>query len=232
MKKKILIVVIIAVLLLIGVGVFIVSNSIAQQFKLRQEIAEINLLVNETNIDYEAINKKLDETVSKGNYAIVEETAKQYMSDTLGYITKITEILQDEQMSKILSAENYKQDMPEFVNTKTYIEQTKTQLEDNKNALLEMFTEEKVMSYIEQKNISKYYNDLYKELAFEGESIDDKDIKTIEDSIDAVIKMLDQSNKIIDFLIANNGKWSIRGSNVLFDSQALANEYNNLISEL
>lgn len=232
MKKKILIVVIIAVLLLIGVGVFIVSNSIAQQFKLRQEIAEINLLVNETNIDYEAINKKLDETVSKGNYAIVEETAKQYMSDTLGYITKITEILQDEQMSKILSAENYKQDMPEFVNTKTYIEQTKTQLEDNKNALLEMFTEEKVMSYIEQKNISKYYNDLYKELAFEGESIDDKDIKTIEDSIDTVIKMLDQSNKIIDFLIANNGKWSIRGSSVLFDSQALANEYNNLISEL
>lgn len=232
MKKKGLIAIIIVVLLLIGVGVFIVSNGIMQQLKLRKEIGEINLLLNEKNIDYDAINKKLDETVSKGNYAVVEETAKQYMTDTLGYITKITEILQDKQMAKILSAENYKQDMPEFVNTKTYIEQTKKELEDNKNALLEMFTEEKVMSYIEQKNIGKYYNNLYKELAFEGESIDKDDIKTIEDSINTVIKMLEQSNKIIDFLIANNGKWSIRGNSVLFDNQSLANEYNNLISEL
>ena len=61
---------------------------------------------------------------------------------------KIADILNDEKLTTILTADNYKQDGKDFVETKNYISTTRDQLETYKTEYKDFFTEDKVMSYI------------------------------------------------------------------------------------
>ena len=85
------------------------------------------------------------------------------------------------------------------------------------------------MSYINDKNLDEYYVNLYKEEIVGDLSNTDK---TVENSIDEVISMLDKSEKIIDFLIENKDSWEIENDNIIFDDTDLSREYDDLISQL
>ena len=47
-----------------------------------------------------------------------------------------------------------------------------------------------------------------------------------------LITLLDNSEKIIDFLINNKDQWYIEGENIVFKTDALLTEYNNLVANL
>lgn len=229
MKKKILIITVILAIIILGLIAYFVVSDFMQEDKLKAELNELSQLSNAENIDINKINQKLDTIVTKDDYAIVERAFKDYLSDSFENSLEIASILNDERITESLTPENYKNDGPEFTSTKEYLTKTIEQLEYCKNKYNEFFTDEKAMSYINDKNLDEYYVNLYKEEIVGDLSNTDK---TVENSIDEVISMLDKSEKIIDFLIENKDSWEIENDNIIFDDTDLSREYDDLISQL
>ena len=229
MKKKILIGVLVVIIIAVVAICYFVFNDGKQEQKLKDELVEISNLTNVTPIDVDAINKKLEETITTGDYAIVEKAMKSYLKDSFDNMVRIAELLNDERITGILTAENYQEDGPDFVETKAYITSTIQELETRKNNYQEYLTEEKAMSYIENKGLDDYYINFYKtEIVKDMESDD----TTVADSIDGIIEILRNSEKVIDFLITNKDNWKIENDSVIFSDEDLSNQYINLISQL
>ena len=217
MKKKILIgVLAVIVIAVVAIGYFVFADG-QQEQKLKDELTEINNLANATPIDVDAIYDKLGETVTKGDYAILDNAIR------------ISELLNDERITEILTATNYQEDGPDFVETKAYITSTVQELETCKNNHQEYLTQEKAMSYIEDKNLDEYYVNFYKdEIVKDMESND----TTVADSIDEIIAILQNSEKVIDFLIANKNNWKIENDSIVFNNEDLSNQYMDLITQI
>jgi len=231
MKKKIFIGIGIIVAIIVAIIAFMVVSDLKQESKLKEEMAYIDELVNKENVDKDEVNKVLERTTTKKDYQVVEKAYKNYLKDCFDNMLKIADILQDERITKSLTAENYKEDGPNFTQTKEYLLKTKALLEEYKTKYAEFFTEEKAMSYINDKGLDSYYTDLYKneiigDIEKEGED------KTVENSINDVIEMLHTSEDVINFLSTNRNSWSIENDNIVFTKDSLANKYDELISRL
>lgn len=231
MKKKILIIVGIIILIVIGVIAYFVITDLQQEDKLTAELQEISNLVNNQNVDIDQINERLDRTVTRGDYAVVEQSFKQYLKDNFDVSMKIADILNDEKLTTILTADNYKQDGKDFVETKNYISTTRDQLETYKTEYKDFFTEDKVMSYINDKNLDSYYTDLYKQ-ELVGDIESDNETEVVESAINDVIGILDIYEEVINFLVDNQNSWNVQDDTIDFTSESLQNQYNSLIDKL
>lgn len=231
MKKKILIIVGIIILIVIGVIAYFVITDLQQEDKLTAELQEISNLVNSQNIDIDQMNERLDRTVTRGDYAVVEQSFKQYLKDNFDVSMKIADILNDEKLTTILTADNYKQDGKDFVETKNYISTTRDQLETYKTEYKDFFTEDKVMSYINDKNLDSYYTDLYKQ-ELVGDIESDNETEVVESAINDVIGILDIYEEVINFLVDNQNSWNVQDYTIEFTSESLQNQYNSLIDKL
>lgn len=231
MKKKILItLLIIIVIALIGVGYFVFTD-MQQEEKLKTELTELSELSNAQEINIDEINNRLDRIVTKGDYATVENAFKTYLRENFNNSIQIANILNDEKITTLLTVENYKKDGKDFIKSKDYITTAKTTLEDCKNKYTEFLTEEKAMSYINDKGLDSYYTDLYKE-KFVGDMSSASQDTTVQDSIDEIIKLLNTSEKVLNLLSENQNSWELDGENIVFDNQNLSNQYDELINSL
>lgn len=231
-KKKIIFIVIgIIILVLLGIFGYMVVDEMNQTNKLIVEVDEISQMFNKTSIDYDAIEQKLTTNVSKGDYLVVEKAVKQYLSDGLTSMKELQEIVDDDRITTLLTIENYSEDGPDFVNTKEYIQNTRTTLENLKNQFISYTTQEKMDEYISDKGLDEYYIELYNEL-MGGDKIMQSDIEELESSLDSIINMLNNTEIVIDFLIENKDSWQVQGENIMFFSNELVNEYNELTSNI
>ena len=231
-KKKIVFIVIgIIILVLLGIFGYMVADEMNQTNKLIIEVDEVSQMFNQTSLDYEAIEQKLSTNVSKGDYLVVEKAVKQYLSDGLTSMKELQEIVDDDRITTLLTIENYSEDGPDFVNTKEYIQNTRTTLENLKNQFISYTTQEKMDEYISDKGLDEYYIELYNEL-MGGDKIMQSDIEELESSLDSIINMLDNTEIVIDFLIENKDSWQVQGENIMFFSNELVNEYNELTSNI
>ena len=208
-----------------------VVDEMNQTNKLIVEVDEISQMFNQTSIDYDAIEQKLTTNVSKGDYLVVEKAVKQYLSDGLTSMKELQEIVDDDRITTLLTIENYSEDGPDFVNTKEYIQNTRTTLENLKNQFISYTTQEKMDEYISDKGLDEYYIELYNEL-MGGDKIMQSDIEELESSLDSIINMLNNTEIVIDFLIENKDSWQVQGENIMFFSNELVNEYNELTSNI
>ena len=231
MKKKVLIVLlIIIVIALVGVGYFVFTD-MEQEEKLKTELSELNDLVNAENIDMDAINEKLERRITTGDYEKVEDAYKSYLKDNFDNSIQITNILNDEKITTLLTVENYESDGKDFIESKEYITNTRTTLEECKNKYTEFLTEEKAMSYINDKGLDSYYTDLYKNEFIGDMSSATKDT-IVQDSIDEVITILNTSSEVLNLLSANQSAWEIDGENISFNNESLSNQYDELVNSL
>ena len=161
----------------------------------------------------------------------MEEGFKSYLKENFDNSIEIANILNDEEMTTLLTVENYQNDGKDFTKSKEYITNTKATLEDCKNKYTEFLTEEKVMSYINDKGLDSYYIDLYKNEIVGDMSLASQDT-TVQDSIDEVIEILNTSEEVLNLLSENQESWEIDGENIVFDSENLSNQYNELINSL
>ena len=231
MKKKILIVLlIIIVIALVGVGYFVFTDMM-QEDKLKTELSELNDLVNAENIDMDAINEKLDRRITTGDYEKVEDAYKSYLRDNFDNSIQIANILNDEKITTLLTVENYESDGKDFTESKEYITNTRETLEDCKTKFTEFLTEEKAMSYINDKGLDSYYTDLYKN-EFIGDMSTAAQDTTVQTSIDEVITILNTSEEVLNLLSENQNSWEIDGENISFNSESLSNQYDELINSL
>ena len=230
MKKKIIIAVVVIVALIIGVLGYMVISDMGQEDKLKTELSEINDLANAETIDMDEINKRLDRTVTTGDYAKVEEAFKSYLRDNFDNSIEIADLINDERITTLLTAENYKTDGKDFTESKNYILTTKQKLEECKEKNSEYMTKEKAMSYIEDKGLDSYYVDLY-EQEYVGDMESAKDT-TVEDSIDEIISLLDTSEKVLNLLSNNQDTWNVEGDNIVFSNDSIRNQYDELINSI
>lgn len=232
-KGKILkIVIIIFALLLAIIGIGIGSTYIKdrkEEKKLINEFDEIYGLINNEKIEFSSINKKLDETVSRGDYKAIEQAAKKYLKDSLANMEKVINILDDEKLTDIITASNYKKDGPLFINTKKYIETTEKSLKESLSTYNLYLSDEKIMSYINGKDIDQYYIDFYKDQLI-GEM--DKDDNSLTESINQILNILDNYNKIIDFLVENKNSWNIEDDHIVFNKDNLSEQYNKYLEQI
>ena len=231
MKKKILIGVCILSVLIVGIIGYVVVKDLKQEEKLKNELEELSVLVKEENIDVDKVKDMLNRTVTTGDYKVVETSFKEYLSDTFDSVFQMIDILNSDRLVSILSVENYQNDGPNFIETKAYITETKTKLEELKNSYYSFLTEEKAMSYIENKGLDSYYVDLYKE-EYVGDMKTANEDKTVEDSINQIIELLNVSEEVINFLTENSSSWHIEEDLVVFDTDELSNRYLDLINKI
>ena len=231
MKKKVLIVLlIIIVIALVGVGYFVFTD-MQQEEKLKTELSELNDLVNAENIDMDAVNEKLDRRITTGDYEKVEDAYKSYLRDNFDNSIQIANILNDEKITTLLTVENYESDGKDFTESKEYITNTRTTLEDCKNKYTEFLTEEKAMSYINDKGLDSYYTDLYKN-EFIGDMSTAAQDTTVQTSIDEVITILNTSEEVLNLLSENQNNWEIDEENISFNNESLSNQYDELVNSL
>lgn len=237
-KKGVLIAIIIAVIVIviaIGCIAVYIAKGFSQELAIKNQIQEIDQMTSDIQtINLEDFNKKTDTIVTTGNYAIVEQAVKQYIKDSINYTLEINSILQDDTMANLVTAENYQTDGPNFTETTRYITESKTKLEEAKNEFSNMFTEEKIMSYINGKTDNQKFIDLYKEVAIgnQSELISQEELDTVNSSLDAIINILNIEQEMIDLLKNNSGKWQVQNDMVMFDSNDLLIKYNALVGRL
>lgn len=231
--KKTVIWIVIAILLVIIVGIgILVFKDFKQEDILRQEMLEFENLTRAENIDLDQIDQRIRELKTTGDYGVLEKAMKEYLSDVVNVSVNISNILNDEKIVNALTPENYTEDGPDFIETKQFLEQSKNNLEKYKNEVLELLTNEKAMSYIENKNLDEYYIDLYKEIALSEDTALDENNKEIEESLNEATQVLDIETQVINFLSENKGKWEIQGENIVFSDESLSDQYNEYISQL
>lgn len=234
-KKRVIIsVIIILVLILFGTFLWYLLEFLGQEKALRNELNEISEMMQDVEtVDLVALDKKFTSTVTMGDYQIVEKAIKQYFKDTVDYSIEIKELIDEEKIEKILTAENYKNDGPDFVETTKYINEAKAKIEEAKKFFTEILTDEKIMSYIDGKTDDEYYIELYKELALgdEAETMQE-DEESINLALDELIEILNKEENVINMLKENKGNWEMQGDNIMFETDELIDEYNSLISEL
>ena len=110
------------VLIVIGIGILLVKD-LKQEDTLREEILAFDNLTREENIDLEKIDEKIRKIKTTGDYGVVEKAVKEYWSDIINTSIDLTNILNDEKIEKVLTAENYKEDGPDFIETKKYLQE-------------------------------------------------------------------------------------------------------------
>lgn len=232
-KNKTLIGVLIAigvvVFLAVAVFVYFIISDIKQEEKLQTEINDITTLMSKENIDYTEIDKRLNRTVTKGDCAKTEEAAKEYLKDVISEVKTITNILEDDQLTNILTASNYKADGPNFTKSKAYVASTKTSLIESTKKYNELLTDDKIISYINRKKVDSYYVDLYKNDLI---GTVDKEEANINKEITQITDILNVYEEVLNFLVKNKSSWTIENEQIVFNTDKQVNEYNKLISKI
>ncbi len=236
MKKGTIIGIIVGVVVLVliaaGVVGYLFFNDVTQKAKILETFAEIEELTKSGDFEIEQLDEKTNNIVTNGKYAKVEKAAKNYAHDLFHTAFEIKDMLEDEQMAKLLTANNYEEDGPEFVETKKYLSETKQALEDKKTQMLGYLEESKINSYIESETSDGYSVELYRQLLSEDISMPESEKKQLEKSIDKVVSMLEIEEEVIDFLIENKDKWQIQGEQIVFNSNSLVIKYNSFLTKL
>ena len=233
MKKKILIIAGIILVLIVAIIAYTVVTDMKQEEKLTEEFKYIDGLVEKEETETNEIKEALERTVTtKGDYLKTEKAYKQYLKDAYKNMETMTNILEDERIENSLTPENYKEDGPEFEKTKKYLAETKQSLEDGKNKFYELLTEDGAMKYIKDQNVDSYYEEIYNKEIQGYINLEEKEGDTLKDSIDDVIDVLTISEKVINFLSENKDSWEIEDDSIVFDTEKLSDEYDNLISEI
>lgn len=216
-KKIIAIIAIVVVVILIaivGVGSFVNEN--VQKQIISKEIDKIN---NTSEVD--------KEIKSKGKYADVEKVLKDYVLEYQSVANEIKDQYQNEKFTSILSADNYKNDGPEFTESRKLISDAKAKGEEVKTKLNEMITDEYKEKRATDNGLSGKYKDLFVDsIQFE------KELEEVNSTIDNVNNYLAKIEDVFNFLNENKDNWEVKNTRVEFNQISLVTKYNSLITSV
>lgn len=235
MKKGTKIAIIIGIIIIAIVAVFVVMivKDLKQEKTLNNELNSLYDSLESFPLNYDEINTKLNQTVTTGSYYEVETAVKAYASDIVTSLKQLDDLINEDSISNVLSASNMKKDGPKFTETKQYLKESSESVDKIHSDISNYFTEEKAMTYIENKQLDNYYVELYKKYATDSDTSSlEQDRKEITDTLDQLKALLSKQEEIIDFLVKNKRSWKIEDGTLVFYSQSLSDQYNKLTSEL
>lgn len=225
-KKKIIILEVFVILLAVLFGYFSFFDKL-QETKLENEIKKVYSMIN--NSDTDKIEKRLNKTVTFGDYAKVERAFKDYTKDVLDIVNAVNEANNDEQYLNILTVDNYSEDGPDFVNTLDYIDKQRNNVQNIYDEYNEIFSEEKAMSYINEKKLDDDFVALYLE-NYDKTYGDSELYNDLYDTTSDILNTLSLEQIIIEFLVNNQNAWDIAGGQIVFSNDEVSQQYYMLIS--
>lgn len=234
MKKKIIFLLVLILLIVIGVISFFGYNYYLdnkEKVLLQNEVKEVLKCISEKEVNLKKIEEITSPKITSGNRLAVEEALEEYILVSANAINTTITLLNDERITNLLSDTNFQNDGPAFLTSKTYINETKQKLLQNKKDILSLTDTSKIMSYFKNSTNDIYYEEMYRNLAI-GNGLKETDIKTFSDSIDKIINLLDVSSKALNLLSENSNAWHLQNNQIYFNNQELLNTYNNLIAQI
>lgn len=202
----------------------VLSTLILRQVStLQKEANKIrNLVVAEETLD--------TKIYTTGSFTEVEKTLKDYMNDYVTRLKEVTNILNDEAFSEMLSETNLQTDGPEFNNSKSWIQERRELTESDFTRLKELASKECIDQTIHDAGISgagamlcEYYlNSLQKDFMH--------DQQKFEEAHQQVLEKLDQKERVLDFLTEHHEFWKCSEGTLTFDSSTLKEEYNTMVA--
>ena len=128
-KKKFFLVflfILLDMFLLIG---FLVIRDATMLNDLKKEINTLSKL----EITKDRYNTKIK---TRGNYGVVEKSIKKYLDDYAVSLQEVLNVLDDKELTKVLSYDNYKNDGPEFAKSLEYLNKKKDTFNKKVDTLL------------------------------------------------------------------------------------------------
>ena len=90
--------------------------------------------------------------------------------------------------------------------------------------------ENKIKSYIIEKDLDNYYNSFYMDLV--NETFTEERINNLDNSYKKYINNLEVYNEALDFLNTKKNKWKINEGIIVFDKVEDYEAYTNITSKL
>lgn len=230
-KKKIGIIILIAVLIIIVLFAALIGYKVYSDLKqediLKQEIVNLSNKNLETD-DYSIT------VVTTGDYAYIEESIKKFYLDLSTSIKTLETTYNNPDLINILSAENLQSDGPEFINSYKLLEETQKNTQESLNTIINLCNEENILNLLDKDKVDDYYIDLYKELMYTDS--DKKEFEKTKTEMEELSKnanlFLDKVKEMLDMLKNNKGKWEVEEGQLYFTTTELVNSYNKLYQEL
>ena len=213
--------IIIDVILLLG---FLYLRDATLENKLRKEIETLSKL----DITKDRYNTEIK---SSGKYKIVEEAIKTYLDDYAVSLQESLQIVQDPELTSILSYDNYQKDGPEFTKSIAFLNEKKSSFNQNMDVLLNNLDDKTIKDYIHGYIDDDYYVELYDDLMFSDTMKDDiSETKgLLERTKNKVNLVLDTSLEVLNFLVQQKDSWKLEEGEIRFKTNDLYNQYMNYI---
>lgn len=229
-SKKSIIVTLLVIVIIAGLviaGFFV--HRIMQEQKLVEEVNAINSL--------DLLTAEVDMTIkTTGDYAVVEQTMKDYMKSAQETMKNLNNIYLDETVVNSLSPDNLKNDGPAFENTKAAVTNAREKAATYAEEVNKYLDDEYIKSLIQDKGLSDYYIDLYNKLMFEDQDTMQDMENTQKELVDAngkYVNMLDKIEQVIALLSENPNAWNVTDDGqVEFYSQTVLDQYNAYVTEI
>ena len=179
-------------------------------------------------------NKKNTNTKSTSTYfeyKKVELAIKEYTNDYSEILNKINSIMNDESLKNVLSVSSIEKDGKELNNSIALVNNKEKELSEEIKKLYTLNEKKEILKYIENKNTSKKYIELYKEYMFNDEDLE-KNKKSIDDLNNKYENILKTDLEVLNLLKNNASSWVISEGKIGFYSNDLMNSYNELIKKI
>lgn len=230
-NKKVIIIMIIIIVLILAVisGIFMYNKF--QQQELKQLTEEANKLLQQ-----DLINDEIDNEIKTNkNYAIVEKTIKEYLTNIKNTYLEIEKLNSALDADKIFSASNVED--KKFKNIGKLVEEDKQKGKENLEKCKDMIKEENIIEAINSQEISlnkEYYIEIYKTIMLSDsmknqyEKIEQK----VEKSKDKLYDNLTIISNTQKYLESNSKYWSTKDGKLFFQNTSVMTGYYNLRNEL
>ena len=230
-NKKVIIIMIIIIVLILAVisGIFMYNKF--QQQELKQLTEEANKLLQQ-----DLINDEIDNEIKTNkNYAIVEKTIKEYLTNIKNTYLEIEKLNSALDADKIFSASNVED--KKFKNIGKLVEEDKQKGKENLEKCKDMIKEENIIEAINSQEFSlkkEYYIEIYKTIMLSDsmknqyEKIEQK----VEKSKDKLYDNLTIISNTQKYLESNSKYWSTKDGKLFFQDINIMTGYYNLRNEL
>lgn len=230
-NKKVIITMIIIIVLILALisGIFMYNNF--QQQELRQLTEEANKLLQQ-----DLINDEIDNEIkTKKNYAIVEKTIKEYLTNIKNTYLEIEQLNSTLDADEIFSASNVEN--KKFKNVDKLVEEDKQKGKENLEKCKNLITEENIIEAIDSQKFSsnkEYYIEVYKTIMLSDsmkkqyEKLEQK----VEKSKDKLYNNLTIISNTKKYLENNSKYWSVKDEKLFFQDISIMTGYYNLRNEL
>ena len=221
-----MILVVVAILILVACGGYFGYQKY-QEYLLSRETDKIG------NLDI--LNDKVDTKIyTSGDYAIVEKTMKDYISDYGKVSQQVIALVDDDILKNLLTVERIEQDGKEFNETLTYLNQKKTDIETVMNQMIAMTSDQEIMNAIKKTNVPVSYQNLYRKMMLDSDIAGalKQEQNDLIDTREKTIAFIDDYIKIFEFLKANDSSYMVSNGQILFQNESLYQQYQTLVNNL